>query len=194
MGRPMPREIVFVDLETTARDPQIGEIIEFAAVFEDGREVEFKIKPQHIKTAEAKALEINGYNEEEWDEDAICQEAAAVEIAECLKNRVIAGHGIRFDIGFIEAMSKTYKVEMRARYGLDTVSLAFEHLIPHGLRSLSMKDISRFLGFEPEPKVHRALNGARMAKMIWTKIVRANALQRWWWGVKYRFTEGRNDQ
>jgi DNA polymerase III epsilon subunit-like protein len=190
----MPREIVFVDLETTSLDPQTGEIIEVGMVLEDGAsEISFKVQPEHLETADPQALKVNGYTAAEW-QDAESQKYAAIILAEILNGRLVAGQNVKFDLGFIEALSKKTGVPIKTRYGLDTVSLAFEHLIPHGLRSLSMKDISRFLGFEPEPKVHRALNGARMAKMIWTKIVRANALQRWWWGVKYRFNEGRNDQ
>ncbi len=70
-------ELIFVDIETTGFDPNTHEIVELAYILvrqkgSEGREFEvieereFKVKPDHIETAEPQALKINGYDEGQW--------------------------------------------------------------------------------------------------------------------------------
>ena len=64
-------KFVFVDTETTGLDHTKHEMLEIAiVVIENGEKttIERKIKPTNLETAQPKALEVNGYNEEEWAE------------------------------------------------------------------------------------------------------------------------------
>jgi DNA polymerase-3 subunit epsilon len=172
---------VYVDVETTGLDPQRHEIIEFAATKDDGSFYETKIEPQHINRAEQEALDINGYTEALWADASKMDEVAPL-IQEFLTDCVIVGHNVRFDMGFIAVMFKQANIRIHLDHHLvDTVTLAYEHLVPVGLQSLSLRKICEFLGIPPEPDVHRAMNGARCAQQVYHKLVRAGWFHRFQW-------------
>ena len=67
--------ITVIDTETTGLNNQTHEILEIAAISykinDDGSAIMVeslnkKIKPRNMHLAEPKALEVNGYNEEDW--------------------------------------------------------------------------------------------------------------------------------
>src|SRR3989338_6197857 len=77
--------LAFVDLETTGLDPFRHEIIEIGIVLAEQRadlfgklfleriaEHEIRLKPEHIETADPKALEVCKYHERNW-ENAVAQ-------------------------------------------------------------------------------------------------------------------------
>jgi DNA polymerase-3 subunit epsilon len=170
------QRLAFIDTETSGLDPTVHEILEFAVQFEGASPVHFKIRPRRIDKAEPKALEVNGYKPENWL-DALEPEVAAQQIAEWLKDCVIVGHNVGFDMSFIKAFLKEMNVEAKIGYHLiDTVTLAYEHLVPCGLESLSLKNVCLFLGIPPEPDVHEAANGALKVQAVYSNLVRAT----WW--------------
>lgn len=151
----------FIDVETTGTDPTVHEIIEYAIILEwpDGTYAEFtnKVLPQHIDKADPKALKINGYTEEAW-QDALTPVEAAWDIARHLKGTAVIGHNVHFDLDFLMALMK--KEKLSPHFGVpavDTMTLAWEHLGSAGLQSLSLKSVCKFLGIEPEPEKHEAL-------------------------------------
>jgi len=176
------KPLIFVDAETTGLDPQVQEIIEFAAVRDDTGEVfQTKIKPEHIDRASEYALKLNGYTEEDW-EDAPAMADILPDIAAFLENAVIAGQNPRFDVSFINAAIKEHDMNLRVDYHIvDVATLTYEHLFPCGIDSLSLKNVCEFLGIPPEPSVHRALNGALMAQTIYHRLLRASWLDRLHW-------------
>lgn len=162
----------FVDTETTGLDPEVHEMIEFAVRTSDGKQIKFKIKPKHIETASDIALKINGYTPERWV-DALDPKKAAAIIHEWLEDAIIIGQNVKFDIGFIKALLKREGIEYDKnflRYSGDTVTLALAHLVPKGLDNLSLKNIMKFLGMEPEPDVHEAMNGVDACKAVWEAL------------------------
>lgn len=163
------RPRAFVDVETTGLDPIENEMLEFAAL--KGDEIlNFKIKPRRMHTAHPKALEVNGYKEENWG-DALDIAEAAPKIAAFLKDAVIVGHNVRFDMDFISQFLKEAGVNVRLDYHLvDTVTIAYIKLVPLGLDSLSLKNVCQFVGIQPEPEVHRALAGAKTCKAIYENL------------------------
>jgi DNA polymerase III epsilon subunit-like protein len=100
-------KLLFLDTETTGLSADRHEIIEYAAIlYENDQEVlrvEQKVKPLHISTAHARALQINGYSPEKWIE-ATTQEQAAKELSELLniEDVIMVGHNPRFDLRFIK--------------------------------------------------------------------------------------------
>ena len=176
---------VFVDVETTGLKPKVNEIIEFAAVRDKtGETFTTKIKPKRIETASEYALKLNGYTEEAWA-DAPEMEDILPEIVDFLKDSVIAGQNPRFDASFINAASEEHGIDLRVDYHvIDVATLSYEHLFPCGLDSLSLKNVCKFLGVPPEPEVHRALNGALMARRVYHILLRASCLQRLQWRVR----------
>lgn len=147
------RPIVWLDTETTGLDPLENDIIEFAAVRDDtGESLEMKIWPDRPENANPRALEINGYSVEAWEEaGAVTMEEAAPKIAAFLHNVILGGQNVSFDEDFIKAALKTHKVETRIGYHkLDTVTLALVHIRPLGIRSVSLHTICNVLGISNE--------------------------------------------
>lgn len=206
--------VVWVDLETTGLNPLVGEIIEFAGIkLVDGREVDrlaLKIRPRYItdpppnaqhvipafdrdKWAEgvAGALKVNGYTPEAWAGAYEYEEGIAL-IADFVKGAAAwGGQNVSFDAAFIEAKirdrglldSKGTPVRL-PYHKLDTVALAYEHLVPLGLNKLGLSKpggICDFLGI-PTEGAHKAMADVLMARKVWDTLCRAGWLQRcWWW-------------
>ena len=98
--------LAFVDLETTGLDETQHEIIEIAAITYNPHndqvidEWEVKVQPQHIETAQPKALQINGYinNPALYNGDL---NSALIRLNSLVKGCMILGQGIDFDLKFL---------------------------------------------------------------------------------------------
>lgn len=170
------RPLAFTDLETTGLFAQRHEIIELGLVLVDQEtldvldEMNVKVRPEHIETADAKALEVNGYKEEEW-KDAQPLDTVMREYAQKVPNAIPAGWNVQFDVKFLEAAFLETDIENPMDYHIRDVStLAAELFRTKGLGRLKMKYVSEFLGITPEPEPHRAINGARMALTIYEHL------------------------
>jgi DNA polymerase-3 subunit epsilon len=151
-------KLVFLDTETTGLNHQQHEIIEIAiVVIEDGvrtLQMEAKIFPKHIQTASNKALEINGYCEEEWAHSAIhWDKNLSLEIRDILKDSMIVGHNPMFDMRFIEAACLRYSVKLPLRPVFDTKCAAY--MLGH--KRLSMDKIRDNDENMTKEGAHRAL-------------------------------------
>lgn len=162
---------IFLDTETTGLDPLEGhEIIEIAIITEysDGSEEiwETKIKPNRLHLAAPKALEINGYNEEDWL-DAMPMSEAIYEIAKRLQGGLLIGYNPFFDWGFIKAALQEYNLEPSYRIRcIDVMVLVHEHLQPIGLKYLSLDAVRTFLSWEKEGS-HSALKDTLDTKRLY---------------------------
>ena len=101
------RTITFFDVETTHLDPTVGEIIQIATLTEDSqgnlKEWSTKIKPQlKLGTYSPKALEINGYNEVDWDDAPFFSDIAHL-IVDKLRWGPLVAHNAAFDVAFVES-------------------------------------------------------------------------------------------
>jgi len=181
------RRLCFIDTETTGLDPFVHEMIEFAAVFQDGTVGQgFRIKPQHIETASPKALEVNGYKPEDW-KDALAPLDAAERIGKLLDNCILVGHNVGFDIGFIKALLKREEIDAWIDHRhIDTSVLAMEHLPLCGLESASLHNVCVFLGIEPEQATHRAEPARHRALRVYNALCRAGWWKRLWWRWRNR--------
>lgn len=145
------KPMAFIDVETTGLNAGYHEIIEVCIRTNKGTYHE-KVKPVYISRIDAKAMEINGYNPKAWIH-AIQPEQAAKEIAEFLQGHIICGHNPHFDMEFISDLCWRNQVELKVdRRIIDTQTLAYVHLVPMGLESISMDNIRRFLGWEVRPQ------------------------------------------
>ena len=177
-----------IDIETSGLDPNVHEILEFAGKLVDQKtlevvyEISFRVRPLHIETAHPKALEVNGYTPEKWA-NAIDPEEAIHRIVNLCSGAIILGHNPRFDISFIEAAIKTYRVEKRIDYHMvDTVTLAVEHLVPLGLDSVSLVNVCKFLGI-PNDNAHTAMGDVDRCLQVYRKLARAT----WWDRMKWKY-------
>jgi DNA polymerase-3 subunit epsilon len=118
-------KVVVFDVETSGLDPEVHDVIQFAAVAVDEKwspvgELELKIKFDLAKASPA-ALELNSYQAEAWA-SAISQAEAAARIGNFLKRHAswtktsragkpytvarLCAHNARFDCDFLGTMFK----------------------------------------------------------------------------------------
>lgn len=167
----------FIDLETTGLVPGYHEVIEIGLIITDERFNEItrfdeKVKPLHIDRASDKAMEINGYDAEEWKYSL--HPVAAVEallkhkhaFVPTLEAFSLVGHNITFDMTHLTMMFFNAGISIRKfqpRYTFDTASMA--HALKY--KKLSGDYLLEKLGYEREQDVHRAINGAEKAMRIY---------------------------
>ena len=170
------KAICFLDTETTGLIPRYAEVIEVAMIRRehDGKETRFHtlIKPERIENAHPKALEINGYAADptRWD-DAPLMEEIGPKIADFCRGSVLCGHNIAFDESMIAANFRRSEVRRRIPiHKIETMTLAWEHLVPLGLARVSLDAIRAFLGWSTE-NAHTAIKDTedvlRLFDLLW---------------------------
>jgi DNA polymerase-3 subunit alpha (Gram-positive type) len=174
--------IHFIDTETTGLYASVHEIIEIAIITEygDGRVERWStlIKPKRIEDADPKALEINGYDADKgkWDDAPTFEEVYESHLWDKWRRGDIAvGHNIAFDAEFYREECKRIDAPNLLPFTkIDTVTLAHEHLMPMGLKSLSLDKIRTFLHWSSKG-AHTALKDAEdCRKLYWCLLRRQN--------------------
>ena len=184
-------QFVFIDTETTGLDvtPDHHEVIEFCFIIEDetGFVIDrgtYKVLPTRLDLAHPRALEINGYNPKDW-KNALTKEEAAQIVAEklCQKGLMPVGHNVQFDIRGLNALLKEGGLEKRylTHRAMDTQILAIEHLMPTGLKSVSMDNCRRYLGWSLD-KAHTAEKDTEDCRKLFHTLYQATWWKRLWWG------------
>lgn len=172
-------KLVFVDIETTGLDESRHEIIEIA-VIRGSQTYHRKVQPLHIETASPRALEINGFNYKEWTH-AAHPSTVALEIAHYLNEATIVAHNPHFDMKFIDELLHAHNVNLwYDKRLIDTTVLAHEHLLPAGIKSLSMDSIREFFSWSSEG-AHTALKDCQDVRRLYYKLCRASSLDRFRW-------------
>lgn len=197
-----------LDTETTGLDPTIHEVVEFAAVkrtakgrVKDSLHIQiralyveepppwaehlpgFQGRPSWEKSIDY-ALKVNGLTREELtSSDRMNPDEAIRRIAEFLKGTMIIGHNPSFDMKMLGSMVDRagLKGDIRLPYHLvDTVALAYEHLTPYGLKSLSLSwtgGVCDFLDI-PVKDAHTAMGDVLMTMKVYDRLARMSWLDR----------------
>ncbi len=169
--------IVWKEGEDGVRRPEAHhEIIEIGLVLFDPLSLEIintldvKVKPMRMHLAHPKALEVNGYREEDW-KDAISLKEAMERYAELTRESVFWAWNVTFDFGFVaNAFSETGVANQMDYHRFDVMSDAIGKLRDKGLKHFRQSAVAKFLGVPEEPEVHRAINGAMVAYQIYKKL------------------------
>ncbi|OHA58617.1 MAG: hypothetical protein A2571_02510 [Candidatus Vogelbacteria bacterium RIFOXYD1_FULL_44_32] len=176
--------LAFIDVETTGFDCAKHEIIELGVVvarqiaqngagpkLEIIHELEYKIKPKHIETAEPNALRVNGYNEGDWL-FALDLEAVMKDFATKVADATFVAHNMLFDWRFIDAAFAKSGVRNSMHYGkLDTLSMAFTKLYhDEKVQSFKLESLAEYFGVKNE-KAHTALSDAKTTFEIYKKML-----------------------
>ncbi|MEK7194999.1 MAG: 3'-5' exonuclease [Patescibacteria group bacterium] len=171
------RPLAITDVETTGLDVRRHEIIEIGLVlvdqetFEIKDTLDIKVIPTHLETADPKSFLISGFRPDHWPEaiplkDAMTQYSAKTEGA------VFASWNITFDWQFIEEAFRTTRVRDGIDYHrIDLPTIAWLKLRNAGLEKISLKEICKLYGIEPEPSPHRGINGAMKAYEVLKKLI-----------------------
>jgi DNA polymerase III subunit epsilon len=171
------RPLAITDIEMTGLDPHLHEIIEIGLFVVDQNsfkiidKLDIKVKPIHIKTSVKKALEANGYNEKDWKKAWSLEDAMAV-YSEKTKNAIFVAQNAYSDWAFINEAFKITQVEDLTDYHrIDLFSLGWskKEKMP-GIKSCSLSAMCKYFEIEPEPKPHRAINGARKNLEVLKKL------------------------
>jgi len=178
--------LAFVDVETTGFNPDEHEVIELGAIVarqvpsgdpEKGprleiiHELEYKIKPQHIETADPGALRVNGYSEADWLFAADLEQVMK-DFAEKTAGATFVAHNLVFDWNFINKAFEKSSVKSKLHYAkLDTISIAFARLYHlEKAQAFSLKALAELTGVENE-KAHTALADARTTMRVYKKLL-----------------------
>ena len=173
--------LIFLDTETTDLDLDTSAVIEVALIrieVPNGAEERFHtlIKPteQELADAHPVALVKNGYSADpsRWDAAPAMSEAGPRIVAFTKGANTICGHNVSFDENMIKAAFKKHGVEGRIPYKkIDTVTLAYEHLFPLGLKSASLDRIRDFLRWSGDG-AHTAMKDTEDAMKLFNLLWR----------------------
>ncbi len=169
--------IAMTDIETTGLNPLVCEIIEIGCVIlnpqtgETINEFEVKIAPLRILDAHPKALQVNGYREEDWHYAVSLQEGLR-QYADTIRDCVFCAQNATFDWSFLSLACMKNSIQLDIDYHrLDLMSLGYAKLREKGVLKYSLNSMAEFFNIEPEPFPHRALTGARIAAQVYTRLM-----------------------
>lgn len=173
----LERPLAFIDTETSGLNPILHEVLDVAIIRQrpDGMfmdEWSSKVAPVNIAEAEEIALQVNGYKDhpERWAGAPTFADVAH-EVAARLDDCILVGHNVGFDLDFLqEALRRVGSTVKLPYHKIDTVTLAWEHLVPRGLSALSLDPIREFLGWSKDG-AHSALVDARDARRLYNELV-----------------------
>ncbi len=174
------KRLAFVDLETTGINPFKHEIIEIGCLIAKQNdnnewvvteEFEFKVKPDHIETAENEALRINRYDESAWM-FGHTQEEALKTLSQKCEGCVMVGQNVSFDYAFLATKFGEYNIKDPFFYAkLDTISLAYMRFRKdETMTSFTLRELCERLGIKNE-KAHSALADIRATYEIFKKLM-----------------------
>ena len=187
--------LIFIDIETSAlyaghhREDNgflyYGELLEVAAIRDDGKEFVWRMEPEKSTLHHPRALEINGYHKRM--KNYILQpwrnHIQRIHDVLCVPGALYVGHNVQFDLHWLNYWFERASLPPIPIRGVDTITLAHEHLTPCGLEGLSFDKIRRFLGWERREH-HDALNDCRDVKRLYRTLTRATMFDRLIWRGK----------
>lgn len=157
-----------IDIETTGLSPSAEKITEIAIIIHDDKNVieEFSTLINPERKIPYRITQITGINSKMVDDAPKFYEIAK-QIVELTENKIIIGHNVRFDYGFIRNEFKSLGYDYK-RQTLDTIKLA-RKLIP-GKPSYGLGKLCKSLGIE-NPNRHRALGDATATKTLFELLL-----------------------
>lgn len=174
------KTLAFLDIETTGTDVLKHEIIEIGCVIakeqENGTfkivdEIDLKIQPTHIETADPEALRINGYDPAAWFFAGSLTDAMKT-VAEKCQGAVMVGQNVSFDWSFIAKAFAETKVPDPFFYAkLDTLSMAyFNFKDAEDMNRFSLRSLCEHFGITNN-RAHTALADARATFEVFEKMI-----------------------
>lgn len=174
------KTFAFLDIETTGTDVLKHEIIEIGVVIakegDNGQfkiidQIDMKVQPTRIETAEPEALRINGYDPSAWFFASSLTDAMKTLSDKC-QGTVMIGQNVSFDWSFIaKAFAETGIPDPFFYAKLDTLSMAF-HMFKdvEDVNRFSLRALCEQFGVSNE-RAHTALADARATFEVFEKMM-----------------------
>lgn len=163
--------LIIVDIETSGLDRTNCGILSIGAIdFNSDRNFYLECRVDDNHSIENKALELNGFTKEQIFDPTKPTMQEGYQIFEewafsLYKNPILGGENIgQFDALFL----------CRASGNKFTLNWPFKHRFVdlHSIfyfatgQSISLQNMAKYFGLDPEPEIHNALNGALKVKEI----------------------------
>ena len=184
--------MIIIDVETTGIDENVHCIIEIYAMDYDNPDNFFyrKVKMRPGAVLNPVAAEVNGFRVEDNDDpERVTLEAMVTEFdawSNGIEDRTMMAQNPEFDTRFFQDSYKRAGSEWPFGYRtVDLHSIAYAtaqrigYDIPLAKRNISnfnSDTIMEFVGLEPEPRPHRARNGARWEAEAYSRLVHGKNL------------------
>ncbi|MBI4068117.1 3'-5' exonuclease [Candidatus Kaiserbacteria bacterium] len=170
------RTLVFIDLETTGLSPFVHDIIEIAYLvvhhqtLKIEKEFTAKIAPAHLERADADALTLVGYTEEEWKQ-ALSLSDVLAQLSTDASKAIPVGHVVHFDLMFLWKAYADCGLEYPLDYHyLDTVSLAYAKLQENAPTHMGLTTLCKIFQIKRE-RAHRAMDDIKATYELFKKLV-----------------------
>lgn len=171
--------LAFTDIESTGVDWRQHEIIEIGLVLADQQSLEvmdtleIKVQPLHMDNADPAGIARNGYRPEDWA-GAGDLKTAMTAYGLLTKGATFCSWHSPFDFGFItegflQSGVKNELVENTELCIYSMARFAFRH---ERLEPFSLQTVAARLGLQPEPPVHRAINGAQLVYEVYKALAK----------------------
>lgn len=171
--------LCFIDIETTGTIFDFHEIIDIAAITTtpDARTilntVSKRLKPYHPERITETARRINEFRPADWFNAEESNRKFWKELTQFWSRCVPVCHNPSFERAFITLAAFRQGVQDLSLdyHWIGTESLAWPFYIEGYICKLSLSAISKYLGLEPEPIPHTAMNGARMCREVYIALL-----------------------
>jgi len=169
--------LVFIDLEMTGLDPERHEIIEIACLIVDpetlevSKEYHCRVMPEHLETADPKALEMAGFDQEVWEKEAKPIRGVLEELNELAPGGIFAGWNVSSDMSFLESAVRKEGILLEYDYHrLDIASVVYDRLFgDKSLKRIKLTESCQVLGI-PRGKKHTAMADAKATLGIYKAL------------------------
>lgn len=152
----MEHQLVILDVETTGFKPQDGaEIIEIGALKVVREQIlgEFHAMVKATRPIDPGSQKIHGITDEMLLEEGKDASEVFPAFVDFVKDTVLVGHNVQFDLGFINFHLAKLGLEPLLNQRMDTLDIAKRLLI---LPSYSLERVAQYLKV-PQPEAHRAI-------------------------------------
>jgi DNA polymerase III subunit epsilon len=175
-------DLAFVDLEMTGLDPELDRVVEICIERVVGGEVVSRlsslVRPDDGRVG---SEHIHGIHPEMLASAPSFSELAD-DVLRILEGAIVAAHGAKWDVAFLEAELERAGRAHTIPYSLDTLTLSRRSF---GFRSHSLSSLARELSIEA-PRAHRADADVLVLRQVFDAVVRelGAATPRDLWHVK----------
>ena len=136
------------------------------------KQYEQKITPERIHLASPRALEINGYSEQAW-QDSISFTEAMSKVNDIInQSDILLGQNLIFDIRFLDEMCKRANIQPPNYPAyIDTKSLADKLVQGEWIQKSGMDYLVEHYGIKTRGRAHTALADCWRTYEVWKKLL-----------------------